>query len=261
MGDVERERRLRDLTTSPTRRAAGIIPVFTYYQLVQSTPGSSQSASDGVITNLNNVSTMTAYYNDLKLFFQKAGAAGGTTVLHVEPDLWSFLQQKATNDDARTVPAKVGSVGGRRTCTGLPDNAAGFAQAIVRLRDRYAPNVVLGYHFASWGTGNDILYSDPSDATVTSLGVRAARFEQSLGARFDIAFTDLSDRDAAFKQFVYGDGGASWYSADDYRRSTVFIDAFVHNTALRVVLWQVPFGNTKMPSREQHVGALPGQQG
>ena len=201
-------------------RAAGIIPVFTYYQLLQSSPGSSQSGSDGVITNLNNAGTMTAYYNDLKLFFQKAAAAGGTTVLHLEPDLWSFLEQKATNDDATTVPAKVGS-SLQTDVAGLPDNVSGFARAIVRLRNRYAPNVVLGYHFASWGTGTDVLYSDPPDATVTSLGMRTAKFEQSLGARFDIAFTDLSDRDAAFKQFVYGDGGASWYTADDYRRSTL----------------------------------------
>ena len=226
-------------------RAAGIIPVFTYYQMVQSSPGASQSESDGVATNLNNASTMTAYYNDLKLFFQKAGAAGGTTVLHVEPDLWAYLQQKATNDNATTVPAKVGS-SGQADVAGLPDNAAGFAQAIKRLRDRYAPNVVLGYHFSTWGTGNDIIYSDPADATVSSLGVRTARFEQSLGARFDIAFTDLSDRDAAFKQFVYGDGGGSWYTADDYRRSTLFIGAFVRTAGMRAVLWQIPLGNTKM---------------
>jgi hypothetical protein len=226
-------------------RSAGITPVFSYYQIVQSSPGSSQSASNGVITNLNNASTMTAYYNDLKLFFQKAGAAGGMTVLHVEPDLWAFLQQKASNDDATTVPAKVGS-SGQADVAGLPDNVAGFAQAIVRLRNRYAPNVLLGYHFSTWGTGNDIIYSDPSDATVNSLGVRTARFEQSMGARFDIAFTDLADRDAAFKQYQYGDGGASWYTADDYRRSTVYIGAFARTAGLRVVLWQVPMGNTKM---------------
>ena len=183
-----------------------------------------------------------------------------TTVLHVEPDLWSFLQQKATNDDATTVPAKVGS-SGQADVAGLPDNVAGFAKAIVRLRDRYAPNVIVGYHFASWGTGTDILYSDPSDATVNSLGVRTARFEQSLGARFDIAFTDLSDRDAAFKQFVYGDGGASWYTADDYRRSTVFIGAFVHNAGAAGRVVAGPVRQHEDASREQHVGPLPGQQG
>ena len=43
-----------------------------------------------------------------------------------------------------------------------------------------------------------------------------------------------------------GDGGASWYTADDYRRSTVYIGAFVRTAGMRVVLWQVPLGNTKM---------------
>jgi hypothetical protein len=226
-------------------RAVGIIPVFSYYQLLQSTPGASQASSDAVVTNLANAATMSTYYDDLKLFFQKAAAAGGTTVLHVEPDLWATLQQRAADDDATTVPAQVGS-SGQADVAGLPDNVAGFAQAIVRLRDRYAPNVLLGYHFSTWGTGTDIVYADPPDATVHDLGVRTAQFEQSLGARFDIAFTDLSDRDAGFKQFVSGDGGASWYTADDYRRSTVYIDAFARSARLRVVLWQVPLGNTKM---------------
>jgi hypothetical protein len=219
--------------------------VFSYYQLFQSDPGVSMGESAGVKANLVNGSTMRAYYDDLKLFFQKAGAAGGMTVLHVEPDLWAYLQQHASEDDATTVPVQVSS-SGQADVAGLPDNAAGFAQAIVRLRDRYAPNVVLAYHFSTWATGTDIVYADPSDATVDALGTRTARFEQSLGARFDIAFTDLSDRDAGFKQFVDHDGGASWYTADDFRRSTEFISAFVRAAGLRVVLWQVPLGNTKM---------------
>jgi hypothetical protein len=226
-------------------RAARMVPVFSYYQLFQSDPGVSMGESAGVNANLVNGSTMRAYYDDLKLFFQKAGGAGGMTVLHVEPDLWAYLQQHASEDDATTVPVQVSS-SGQADVAGLPDNAAGFAQAIVRLRDRYAPNVVLAYHFSTWATGTDIVYADPSDATVDALGARTARFEQSLEARFDIAFTDLSDRDAGFKQFVDHDGGASWYTADDFRRSTEFISAFVRAAGLRAVLWQVPLGNTKM---------------
>ena len=176
-------------------RAAQIVPVFSYYQLFQSNPGVSMGESGGVYANLTNPSTMAAYYDDLELFFQKAGAAGGMTVLHVEPDLWAYLQQRASGDDATTVPAQVGS-SGQSEVAGLPDNVAGFAQAIVRLRDRYAPNVLLGYHFSTWATGTDIVYADPPDGTVTDLGMRTARFEQSLGARFDVAFTDLADRDA-----------------------------------------------------------------
>lgn len=225
-------------------RAAGIIPVFSYYQIYQSSPGNSMGETSGVFANLGNAATMTAYYNDLKLFFQKAGVAGGTTVLHVEPDLWAFLQQRATNDDATTVGVMVGS-SGQADVVGLPNDAAGFAQAIVKLRDRYAPNVLLGYHFSTWATGNDFIYSDPSDATVESLGVRTGRFAQSLGARWDVAFTDLADRDAAFRQLQYGDT-QSWYDAGDYRRSAVFIKAFVRTANLRAVIWQIPLGNTRM---------------
>jgi hypothetical protein len=166
-------------------------------------------------------------------------------VLQVEPDLWAFIQQRASNDNAATVSVKVGG-SGMGDVAGIADNAAGFAQAIVRLRDKYAPNVVLGFHYSTWGTGNDFIYSDPSDSTVDGLGVKTARFYQSLNARFDIAFTDLADRDAAFKQFQYNDGGKSWYNADDYRRSTVFIGAFGRTAGLRTIVWQIPQGNTKM---------------
>jgi hypothetical protein len=87
--------------------ANGTIPVFTYYMLFQSAPGGGDESSAN-FNNLNNTGTMAAYYNDLKLFYQKAGAfPGQMVVLHVEPDLWGFMQQRSTNDDARTVPAKV----------------------------------------------------------------------------------------------------------------------------------------------------------
>ena len=52
---------------------------------------------------------MTAYYNDLKLFFQRAGAAGGRRCCTSSPTCGRYLQQRATNDNATTVPAKVGS--------------------------------------------------------------------------------------------------------------------------------------------------------
>ncbi len=199
----------------------------------------------GIYANLGDPSTMASYYDDLKLFFQDAATAGGTTVLQVEPDLWAYLEQHASHDDATTVPVEV-ATSGQPDVAGLPDNAAGFAQAIVHLRDLYAPNVLLAYHFSTWGTGTDVLYADPSDPMVNWLGVRTARFEQSMGAHFNIAFTDLSDRDAAFKQYVNGDGGTSWYTPDDYRRSTIYVGAFSRTAGLRVVLWQIPLGNTKM---------------
>ncbi len=225
--------------------ASGMVPVFTYYQLLQSRPGGG-GESDAVFANLNNTTTMTAYYNDLALFFQKAGAfTGQRVVLHVEPDFWGYMQQRSTTDAATTVPAKVSETG-IPSLQGLPSNVAGFAQAVVRLRDAYAPNVTLGYHMSVWGTNVDVAISNPPDATVDALAVRAATFYKSLNANFDLSFAEFSDRDAAFKQYVYGDNGLSWWDAEDFRRSVRFLKQFSTTSNKRLVMWQIPLGNTRM---------------
>jgi hypothetical protein len=213
--------------------------------LLQSTPGGG-SESNAVFTNVNNTATMTAYYNDLKLFFQKAGAfAGQRVVLHVEPDFWGYMQQRSTGDNAASVPAKVSETG-IAALQGLPSNVAGFAQAVVKLRDLYAPNVTLAYHLSVWGTNVDIAISDPPDATVDTLAARAASFYASLNANFDLSFAEFSDRDAAFKQYIYGDGGISWWNAEDFRRSARFLKGFSTASHKRLVMWQIPYGNTRM---------------
>jgi hypothetical protein len=225
--------------------ANGIVPVFTYYMIYQSNPGASQSESSGVRTNLQNTSTMTAYWNDLKLFFQRAGAFSGTVVLHVEPDLWGYVQQQSSGDNGATFTARVGSTGVPEL-VGLPDNMSGFARAIVKLRDTFAPNARLGYHLSVWGTGEDIVYTNPSDARVDQLATRAANFYISLQANFDVAFAEFSDRDSGFKQYIYGDGGASWWDAGDFSRNVRFLSKFMSLAQKRIVMWQIPMGNTKM---------------
>lgn len=225
--------------------ASSIIPVFTYYMLLQSLPGGG-SEGDALFTNLNNTSTMTAYYNDLKLLFQKAGAfPAQKVVVHVEPDLWGYMQARGSGDNAANVTARVSETG-LSELAGLPSNFSGFARAVVRLRDTYAPNVVLGYHISVWGTGVDIALANPSDATIDSLAARASNFYKSLNANFDIAFAEFSDRDAAFYQFVYGDNGQHWWDAEDFRRGARFLSGFSTGANRRIVMWQIPFGNTKM---------------
>jgi hypothetical protein len=133
----------------------GSIAVFPYYMLLQSNPatGGSESAKD--LSNLANPTTMAAWYADLRLFFQRA-AGDQTVILHVEPDLWGYIEQATgTDDDATQIPAAVAS-SGDSALAGLPNTAAGFAKAIVRLRDQLAPNVLLAYHLSVWGTNWDI---------------------------------------------------------------------------------------------------------
>jgi hypothetical protein len=226
-------------------RAAHVRPVFTYYQLQSRPGGGGEQQTD--LANLRNVATMRAWYRDLALFLRRAAAFRSTqVVLHVEPDLWGYIQQRARADRASTIPAAVSSTG-LRSLRGLPNHAGGFARAVVRLRDRLAPNVRLAYGTSVWGTGVDISLSDPPPAQVDRLARRAAAFERSLGARFDLAFAEFDDRDSGFNEKILGDGGASRWTAGDFTRHVRFLARFVAAARLRVALWQIPLGNSRLP--------------
>ena len=47
--------------------------------------------------------------------------------------------------------------------------------------------------------------------------------------------------------------------AEDFRRLGRFLGRFYSATGKRIVMWQIPLGNTKMRAVEQHVGPLSGQ--
>jgi hypothetical protein len=216
-------------------RRAHVIPVFSYYMLLQSKPaGGDEAHAD--LANLRNSQTMAAYWADLTLFFKRA-AGKAPVVLHVEPDLWGYIQQAASGDNASTVPAAVPE--------GRAQTAAGFAQEIVALRNRLAPNVILAYHMSGWGTKHDIVYEDPPDATVRAYAARSARFYRSLGARFDFSFEDYSDRDAGFYRVVQGNPH-TWFSAGDFHRHLLYAQTFVRLAHVRMAVWQIPLGNTRM---------------
>jgi len=190
----------------------------------------------------------------LKQFFQSA-SGNATVVLHVEPDLWGYLERIATvQDDATTVPVSVAS-SGFADVSAYPNNLRGFAQAIVHLRDLYARNVLLGYHISVWGTNVDISIQNPAASVVTQLGQRAGTYFNSLQANFDLAFAEFSDRDSGFYEAIATDstpcapgkvGCNHWWDETDYTNSINFISTFVQMTSKRVVFWQIPFGNTKM---------------
>ncbi|HYK98012.1 MAG TPA: hypothetical protein VEU77_06425, partial [Candidatus Acidoferrales bacterium] len=225
--------------------AQNITPVFDYYMLLHSSPIAAGDEGDRDYATLNDTAIMARYFADLRTFFQRAAAAGPrTVVLHFEPDLWGFIQRRALFSDPALVPVKVGSTA-FDGLDGLPDSAVGLARAIVSLRDRYGPNVLLAYHLSSWGTGQDILYLKPPLDTVELLAHGASAFYASLDASFDLVFAESSDRDAGFKVAEYGDR-AAWWGEDDYARNVRFLATFARDTGKRIVLWQMPIGNTKM---------------
>jgi hypothetical protein len=224
----------------------GYIPVLTYYQIVPSAP---DPWSEDVMLKLQNSSTMNAYFADWTLLMQKAGAYGRPVIVHVEPDMWAYIQ-RSYGTNASAAPVSVAS-SGFADAAGFPDNASGFARALVHIRDRYARNVALGFHVSAWATGVDLTLNN-ADPYAVADGVFA--FYRSLNAPFDLFFFDPSDRDAGYYQVQRGDGGAHWWDEDDFRRFRDFIGRIVDHTGKKAVLWQVPIGNTLYRSMDNSWG-------
>ncbi|HEY8583835.1 MAG TPA: hypothetical protein VIL49_12840 [Capillimicrobium sp.] len=205
-------------------RAAGMIPVFTYYQLLQSAPAVGGGEDEKDLSNLRNEDTMRAYWKDFRLFLQRAKGKG-LVVAHLEPDMWGYLQQHGEAGLARR-----------------------YAQRAVRLRDRVARNVQLAWHLSVWGTKEDPTYSEPPVAHMRVLARRsAAFFRRSGGHELDLVFLDVEDRDAGFNQVINGDSRSAW-DAEDFARNTAYVESFTRRVDRPLVIWQIPLGNSTLPN-------------
>src|SRR5216683_3874495 len=91
--------------------AHGYIPVFSYYELLQSNPSVGADESDRDFSNLNNAATMNAYYANFVLLIQTARSFGGQVIVQIEPDLWGYLEQRANNGSPASLTASVASSG------------------------------------------------------------------------------------------------------------------------------------------------------
>jgi hypothetical protein len=163
-----------------TRHAAaasqrGIVPMFTLYQ-----------AAAWQENNLGAFATddfMRQYWRGVRVMFNRLAETGKPAVVHIEPDLWGYTQQRG--DDPAAVPMKVGSL--VPECTDLPSNVAGFGKCIIRLSRKIAPKVVIGLSASTFGAFTDGK-SDP---------VRVGKYLDAVGANeADIIVVETLDRDA-----------------------------------------------------------------
>ncbi len=210
--------------------AAGVIPVLTYYQLLQSRPAAGSDELHKDLSNLRDAATMRAYWSDYRLLLARVASAAGrhAVIIHVEPDLWGYLEQAHASARARA-----------------------FARRLITLRDQIAPHVLLAWHLSVWGTGEDPTYSKPALAHMDALAARSAAFYESLRAHFDLVFNDVTDRDAGFYRVVQGNPGTAWSPAD-FHRHDAYIAGFTRRTHTAVVLWQLPLGNTMLNDTWDH---------
>jgi hypothetical protein len=165
----------------------------------------------------------------------------------MEPDLFGYIEQHAAHGDASTVPAAVASTG-IPPLHGLPNTAAGFAQAVLVLRDRLAARVIVGYPISIWGTGKDIHLSHPTSTEVDRMATAAVAFYRSLHASFDVTFTELTDRDAGYAEIVNGEGSGAWWAPVDFTHDLRFLRDYHARIPLPIVMWQIPLGNTVSPT-------------
>lgn len=237
---------------------AGVTPVFTYYQLLQSRPAAGNDESEKDLSNLANVETMRAYFTDFTLLLDRARDYGRPVIVHVEPDLNGYAQQRVikTTNSAASIPAAVAATG-LDGLTDLPNTYQGFNQALLRLRDRRAPNVALALHASAWSTNVDVSTSKDPRLDVAAIAAKTAQFLATAGlsgnpegmSTYDLVFEDPADRDAGYQQIVNGDGGSHWWDETNQRlpnfsRFEQYLAALHKGIGRPLMLWQVPIGNT-----------------
>jgi hypothetical protein len=227
------------------------LPVLNYYTMYYSAPGKYQSnEGDRSLVNLRTASTMKAYFTNFKLMLDIAANYGKTVIIQVEPDFWGFISRASGGVTLASVVAMVAASGFGDVTSHLPNNAAGFAQALFALRNKYAPNVKLAYHNSIWGTGTDINVSTNPNINVEHLAAVSARIYKSIGVKFDLLTSDVADRDAAYYAERGYNGGSrrSWWDMNNkmfpnFERYRQYLLSLTSQTGLRVLLMGVPIGN------------------
>jgi len=237
----------------------GAIPVFTYYELLQSLPSTGATELDRDYSNLNSASTMLAYYTNFALLMTKAAAFGQPVVVHVEPDLFAYMEIKAGAGNASSVSASVAS----STYAGLgtfPNTFQGFAWALLKLRDTIAPNVMMAIHASTWASNTDIgLNTNPAfnmaanaDTVAAFLGT-AGVATNTFASTFDLVFNDVADRDSGVPS-----SGRWWDRNDlvlpDFQQWLTWMTELHARTARQLVVWQVPVGNQYFETMNQTLG-------
>ncbi|WCT10718.1 hypothetical protein [Mucilaginibacter jinjuensis] len=220
----------------------GKIPVFTYYNIV---PAKNRNQDPG-FTNLNDAEVMNKYFNDWKFLLQICNAFGKPVIIHYEPDLFGYMEMYKNDATKNTIKV---SQSNQADVQGFTNDAKGLAQAIVSMRNKYAPNVLLGWHASQWATGADLIKSKKNPEQV---GAETATYYKSLNASFDLIFSEFADRDAGYSELVTKTATSMWSTQasaangniSDFDRFQRFLKTLSTDTGQRIILWQIPIGNT-----------------
>jgi hypothetical protein len=211
----------------------GYMPWITFYNLAQSYPADYKPGpAQATPANAKVPATMKAYFEQFKLLMQLCDKhKPKPIVVQIEPDEWGHLLISGKMDPAG-VDVKVGSCG-MPELKDLPDNLIGYAHALKRLRDLYAPmNVLLACNPSGW------------DSKGSMSGKKFGEYLLKCGCNeWELAVFETGDRDKGMhgKAPPYGDVAGVTGSFDNHIQ---WISEFHQTTGLYVFVWQVAVGNT-----------------
>jgi hypothetical protein len=224
------------------------VPMFTYYQMLAAS-GWSEGAPE--VDAANDAAKLTRLFNDYRFLLQKIGSE--TALLHLEPDLWGYAQQKNGNPDL--IPAKV-KAANPTDCSALADTWSGFGRCLIAMTRKYAPNAKVGLHGSSWATNIDVTINKNASLDVAGeAGKLAAFLAKCGGADADFVAVDASDRDADFYRLVLGQD--QWWDATNqtlpsFHQAFAWAKALGEGLGRPVIFWQVPLGNAAQGNTKNH---------
>jgi len=206
------------------------IPVFTYYEILQS---SNASEGDGEVAAINDAAFLTRYLDDWRFLLQKVGTS--QAMLHIEPDFWAYVRN--VNSNPHAVPAPV-AVANPTDCGAHENSAAGLARCMIAMARKYAPNATVGLHASDWLIG------------MNGDGAATGAFMVALGAGDgDFVFTDPSDRDAGYYSSI---GQNRWWDDAAAANYLAWSKAVADTVGKPTLMWQIPLGNMAQNNTVNH---------
>ena len=225
--------------------ASGSAPYVTYYVLRVAGGRVNNDASEAdILKQLTSMRVMTAYWKDVTELLKELGSLDQPIPLTVEPGVTSTIEAQV--GDATKAAALVAS-SGNAELRGLPNTFAGWTQAWVRLRDKYAPKVMLGDSLEAWASGDFLVPfgKNYKDSDIPKWAQGFADFYKTLGAKYDFINYQVAYGEAGWENST--NKGANFYPGPaDFARLLAWVQGISDDAHTRVVLESVPVGNTIM---------------
>jgi hypothetical protein len=234
-----------------TAEAASRLPMFTYYQLLQSYRQGHAGFAEGtpeVTVAARDATFMSRYWADYRFLLQRIGSH--PALLHLEPDFWGYAQHAGA--DPHALPAAVASAN-PTDCAGQEDSIAGMGRCAVAMVRKYAPAARVGLHASAWASGFDLASNASASVDPAAEGGKVAAFLLACGAaEADVVVADLADRDADDP----GPPKGYWLHTDatlpDFTQILAFGKAVADGVGKPLLWWQVPVGNPSLADTRNH---------